>query len=276
MFLDFPSRVFKMESGYFKCGLPYARIGHGADSFVIFDGLGVENKAPSGMSLRMLKFAFKSYLEDYSVFLVTRKPRLPIGYTTRDMSRDYARMIEDEFSSPADIMGLSTGGEIAQYFAADYPHLVKCLVLASTAYKVGEEGKQLLKSWKEWAFQNRWTDVHVSSAVMYHGKFGRFMFRVLMRWFGRKLAGAPDDPSDYIKTIEADICHDASGHLGNIEVPTLVIGGANDVFYPEPLIRKTAEMISNAKLILYQNVGHKYPAKIKKKFDDDVLSFLRG
>ena len=265
-----------MESGYFNGGLPYARIGQGPDSLIIFDGLGLENKSSSGMSLRMLKFAFKSYLEKYSIFLVTRKPGLPEGYTTQDMSRDYAMMIEEKFSSPPDIMGLSTGGEIAQYFAADYPHLVKRLVLGSTAYKVGGEGKRLLKCWKEWALQDRWTDIHVSSGVMYHGKLSRLMFQLLMRLFGRKLAGAPPDPSDYIVTIEADMRHDASESLRKIEVPTLVIGGTNDVFYPEPLIRKTAEKISNARLILYQNVGHKFPAKIKKRFDDDVLSFLGG
>ena len=116
----------------------------------------------------------------------------------------------------------------------------------------------------------------MSSAVMYHGKLGKAMYRLLMRMFGRKLAGAPHDPSDYIVTIEADIHHDASESLRKIKAPTLVIGGTDDVFYPEPLIRKTAEKISNARLILYQNVGHKFPAKIKKRFDNGVLSFLTG
>lgn len=265
-----------MESGYFKSGLPYARIGWEPDSLIIFDGLGLENKPQSGISLRMLKFAFKSYLEKYSVFLVTRKPCLPEGYTTRDMSNDYARMIQEEFNAPVDIMGLSTGGEIAQYFAADYPHLVRRLVLGSTAYKVGDEGKRLLRSWKKWTLQDKWKDIHVSSAVMYHGKFGKAMYRLLMRFFGQKLVGAPSDPSDYIVTIEGDLTHDASESLRKIQAPTLVIGGTNDVFYPEPLIRKTVEKISNARLILYRNVGHKYPAKIKKRFDNDVLSFLGG
>jgi len=170
----------EIESGYFNCGLPYARIGCGSDSIVLFDGLGVENKAPVGMNLRMLKVAFKAYLKNYSVYIVTRKPELPGGYTTRDMSDDYARMIRDEFSSPPHIMGLSTGGEIAQHFAADYPQLVKRLVLGSTACKVGEQGKDLLKCWREWALQNRWTDIHVNSAVMYSGKMGRMLFKLIM------------------------------------------------------------------------------------------------
>lgn len=156
-----------MKSGYFNCGLPYARIGCGSDSIVLFDWFGVENKAPVGINLRMLRKAFKAYLKNYSVYLVTRKQGLPGGYTTRDMSDDYARMIRDEFRSPPDIIGLSTGGEIAQHFAADYPQLVKRLVLGSTASKVGEQGKVLLKCWRELALQNLWKAIHVSSAVMY-------------------------------------------------------------------------------------------------------------
>jgi len=44
--LAVPERRPEMKSGYFNCGLPYARIGCGSDSIVLFDGLGEENKAP--------------------------------------------------------------------------------------------------------------------------------------------------------------------------------------------------------------------------------------
>ncbi|MBT3368057.1 MAG: hypothetical protein HN416_12955 [Nitrospina sp.] len=267
-------RSDEMKSGFFNCGLPYARIGCEADAIIIFDGLGVENKAPAGMNLRMLKVAFKAYLKNYSVFLVTRRPGLPEGYTTRDMSDDYARMIKDEFSSPPDIMGLSTGGEIAQHFAADYPQLVKRLILGSTACKVGEQGVELLKCWREWAIQNRWTDIHVSSAVMYSGRMGRLLFKLIMRLFGRTLAGAPDDPSDYVVTIDADLNHDTTDRLGEIKAPTLIVGGTDDVFYPEPLVNETAEGIPNITQHLYEAVGHKFPPRIKRRFDDDVLTFL--
>ncbi len=263
-----------MESGYLYGGLPYARIGKRSRVILLFDGLGVENKTPTGMGLRMFKLAFQSYLKQYSVFLVTRKQGLPVGYSTRDMSHDYARMVESEFSSPPHVVGLSTGGEIAQYFAADYPHLVNRLVLGSTAFRVGEEGKDLLRHWRTWALENRWTDIHVSSSVMYSGKAGRLVFRWMMRLLGTTLAGAPNDPSDYIVTIDADLNHDAAHRLKEIKAPTLLAGGTEDVFYPSGLIRETARRISNSQLLLYEGAGHKYSAGTKKRFDNDVLEFL--
>lgn len=79
----------------------------------------------------------------------------------------------------------------------------------------------------------------------------RILFKLVMRLFGRTLAGAPDDPSDYVVTIYADLKHDTSDRLGEIKAPTLLIGGTDDIFYPAPLICETAGGIPNATLLFY-------------------------
>jgi pimeloyl-ACP methyl ester carboxylesterase len=61
--------------------------------------------------------------------------------------------------------------------------------------------------------------------------------------------------------------------LAEIRVPTLVVGGDNDPFYTQRLFRETAEGIPNARLILYQGMGH--PA-FGKQFRRDVLAFLKA
>jgi len=79
----------------------------------------------------------------------------------------------------------------------------------------------------------------------------------------------PPDPSDGLVEIEADDKHDFKERLAEIKVPTLVIGGEEDFFYP---IRETAAGIPNAKLVLYKGVGH--GAMIKRQFSEDVVAFL--
>lgn len=55
-------------------------------------------------------------------------------------------------------------------------------------------------------------------------------------------------------------------------MPTLVAGGESDPFYSPTLFRETAAGIPNAKLCLYEKMGH--PAG-GKQFRRDVLAFLR-
>jgi len=59
------------------------------------------------------------------------------------MSDDYAVMIKNELGGVADIIGVSTGGAIAQHFAIDHPDLVGRLVLVMTGFRLTEEAKEL-------------------------------------------------------------------------------------------------------------------------------------
>ena len=82
----------------------------------------------------------------------------------------------------------------------------------------------------------------------------------------------PDDPTDLVVTIEAEDKFYFKEQLERIVAPTLVIAGTRDFFYTEELFRETAEGIPDARLILYQGMGH--PAS-GKQFRQDVLKFLR-
>ena len=75
-----------------------------------------------------------------------------------------------------------------------------------------------------------------------------------------------------IATYEASNKHESRDRLAEIKARTLVVAGDNDPFYTTASFRETAEGIPNAKLILYQGVGH--PAS-GKRFVHDVLSFLK-
>jgi pimeloyl-ACP methyl ester carboxylesterase len=125
------------ESGFFKGGLPYNRLGNGPRNLVAFQGLVPENRPLPGLMGRMLLVPFRQLSKHYTVYVVNRRPGLRPGYTLVDMASDYAAMVQGELGGPVDLIGLSTGGSIAQVFAADHPQLVSRLVLYSSAYKPG-------------------------------------------------------------------------------------------------------------------------------------------
>ena len=67
----------------------------------------------------------------------------------------------------------------------------------------------------------------------------------------------PDDASDYIATIEADLGHDATDALSRIAATTLVIAGSRDL--PSTPTRSFARPPNGslaATLRLYDGVGH--------------------
>ncbi|MBS7616940.1 hypothetical protein KEJ45_07065 [Candidatus Bathyarchaeota archaeon] len=66
-------------------------------------------------------------------------------------------MVKEEFKAPIDVMGISTGGTIAQYFALNNPQLVSRLVLAMTGYCLSDDGKKLQRQVGEFARLGKWT-----------------------------------------------------------------------------------------------------------------------
>ncbi|MBM4400673.1 MAG: alpha/beta hydrolase [Crenarchaeota archaeon] len=262
----------KVTKGYFRSGLPYVGIGNRLHILVIFEGLSFENKAPSGFTLRMIAGSYKRFAKDYTVYSVGRKPSLPSGYSTRDMSEDYATTIRDELGGPLDIMGLSTGGTIAQHFAADHPDLVRRLVLAMTGYSLSEKGRQLQMHVGDLARQGKWNAAYsaIMDGVYHKGGIKKRLYKLLM-WFFATFS-APTDPSDLRVTIEAEDKHNFKDRLAEIKVPTLVIGGEEDYFYP---VRETAAGIPNAELILYEGFGHNAMFDNSRQFQEDILTFLK-
>ena len=259
----------EITTGYSKNGLPYTRLGNSPHILVIFDGLDFAHKPPSALMLRMLPGSIKHISESFTVYQVSRKPGLPEGYSMRDMSNDYADMIRDELGGPVDIMGLSTGGPIAQHFAVDHPNLVRHLILAMTGYRLSDNGKQLQRKLAELAREGKWRATAATLAGAMSSGVAKPFFVSLFWLFGKGMFGSPATPSDGVVEIEAEDKHDFKDRLIEIRVPTLVIGGEKDFFYP---VKETADGIPNARLVLYKGAGH--TALMKRQFGEDVLAFL--
>ena len=267
------------SAGYFRSGLAYNRFGHGARPLVIFQGLEFENKPLAGLMLPLFSvvYTFLFLDKDYTTYIVNRKPGLPEGYTLKDMSDDYATMIKQEFGGPVDIIGVSTGGAIAQHFAADHPDLILKLVIHSSAYTLSDAGMREELHIGHLARQHLWRDAYtilVSPMFPQNGimKYVSAPLVWLVSQLGGILFGAPADPSDLVITVEAEEKHNFKDRLNQISAPTLVIAGDKDPFYTEALFRATAEGIPNARLILYKGMGHPAYGKL---FHHDVLVFLK-
>ncbi len=263
-------RARAMEKGLLTGGLSYVRLGNGRRTVVIFPGL-----ADAAWDVTSQKWDFPSQyrrLADTStVYIVSRKRGMPRGYTTRDMAADYARAFECEIGT-ADVLGISLGGYVAQHFAADYPEYVNRLIIACAAYRVSDEGRKAPEHWLALAREERWREFYqdISRVTMaeYHKTFTRFLIPLLRTM--------PCNPADFLVSLEACLAHDSSESLSQIQAPTLVIGGTQDIFFPPSLLRETASRIPSAVLGLIPGGGHSAYELHKAEFEDAVLEFLEG
>ena len=129
---------------------------------------------------------------------MTRKIGLPKGYSTRDMSEDYATMIVDEFrGGPVDVIGMSYGGLIAQHFAADHPDLVCHLVIAMAAYRVGDAGKELDKRAAELMSRGKMREASTTMiSTVYPDGIKKHFFKLVIWLFSPFMWSPPSNPSD--------------------------------------------------------------------------------
>lgn len=260
----------KALTGYSSNGLPYACIGNGTRNLVVFEGLDFRHRPPSTVMLRMGTAYLRALTNSYRIYIVSRRPGLPHGYSLRDMSDDYAVMIENEMGGAADIIGVSTGGSIAQYFAIDHPNLVRRLVLVMTGLRLTDEAKELQMRVADLASKRkrRAACALLGTAIVRKGA-GRHLFEWFMWMLGPYII--PADASDGIVEIDAEDRHDLGECMGRIRADTLVIGGREDFFYP---VRETAEKIPNARLVLYPNLGHNAMFVKSRQFGDEIKAFL--
>jgi len=259
-------------TGYSGNGLPYACIGNGTRNLVVFGGLEFQHKPPSGIMLRMSTGYLRGLTNDYRIYIVSRRPGLPLGYSLSDMADDYAVMIKNELGGMADIIGVSTGGAIAQHFAIDHPDSVRRLVLVMTGFRLTEEAKELQMKVADLAQKGK---RRAASALLGTAIIRRGIAKHVFKWFMWLLGplSIPADPSDGIVEIEAEDRHDLSDRLGRIKADTLVIGGEEDFFYP---VRETAGKILNARLVLYTNLGHNAMFARSRQFGEEIRAFLLG
>ncbi|MBM4242081.1 MAG: alpha/beta hydrolase [Euryarchaeota archaeon] len=260
----------KMREGFLEGGMPYVAMG---------DGPPLVYMRSLPLSERMYKYELNILpllAPNFTVYAVDRKPGIKKGATMRDLASGYARAIESEFGEAVNVMGLSSGGAIAMQFAIDFPHLVRKLVLVAIAYRVGSEGLKLELKYADLLAQGRFRD---AARVFYPTVFAESSFSQWLLggiiWLAEPLFLRPTNPEDTINTLLADENFNVEEDLHKITAPTLLIGGERDFFFPEKLLKHTADLIPNSRLIVYPGRKH-IEVETDSRFAPDVVSFLNN
>ena len=265
-----------VETGFFEDGLPYARFGNKPNIMVNIEALSFTHEPPSGFRLRMFKNSAKIFTDDYTVYLIGRKQNLPEDYLFDKMAEDYAKTIRREFKGPVDVMGVSTGGQIAQYLAADHPDVIRKLVIISAAFRLSERGAEIERKSEEYFKQGKYgKSLAALLDLMFSSKFTRSIAKFFTRIFGGMVIGKVEYPNDFLNEIRGDREMNFKDRLEEIQAPTLILSGDSDIDYSAEDVRVTAENIPNSKLVIYKGYGHNLTVANREQVQKDILEFLR-
>ncbi len=267
---------YDVETGFFKNGLPYAKMGHGERVLFDLEVLSFDHAPPSGFMLKMFIKSHTPLAGDWTVYQVGRRPNLPADHLMDEMAVDYAEAIREEFHGPVDVMGVSTGGQIAHFLAANHPEVVRKLVIISAAYRLSPQGVEVEgRAGNLWGQGKRAQAIAALMDLASPPGIKQRVMKWLIRLTGGLLFRNIEYPGDFLVEVRADREMDFKDRLPDIRAPTLILSGAEDLAYAVEDVRETAAGIPNAELKIYEGYGHELSQTNAKELLKDVLEFLQ-
>ena len=251
--------------------MDYICFGRGEKVLILLPGLGDGLATVKGTAIPMA-LMYRIFSKDYRVYMFSRKNQLPKEYSTRDMARDQAMAMDALKIGKADVVGVSMGGMIAQYLAADFPEKVGKLVLTVTAARPNPILEESVREWislAELGDHAAFMDSNVKK--IYSDDYYRKKRQLI------PLVGKLTKPKSYERFFtQAGAClsHDAFDRLSQIRVPTLVIGGGKDLVLGGDASREIAAAIPGSELRMYECWGHGLYEE-EERFNTAVLEFLK-
>ena len=194
------------------------------------------------------------------------------GWNFRRVAADLAALLRERETGPADVVGLSMGGVIAQQFALDYPDLVRKLVLVSTFTVLRPSS---LSQWLY--FFQRLVVVHLVGLEQQSRIVARRVFPAPEQEALREMAAAQiarADPRAYRAAMRYLGLFDSRRRLKEILVPTLVITGERDTTVSPARQKMLADGIPGARQVILPGGGHAVAIDQAEAFNRELLGFL--
>ena len=199
----------------------------------------------------------------------------PTGqYSLTQMADDAIAVLDEVGAEDAHIVGASMGGVISQLIAIEHPERVRSLTLACTSCRHHAWREELLAEWADIAHRR---GIGAMTAEAARWVIGPRSFRRLtpaIGWMGPLAMSRP--PHAFTGQVGAilDIDDSLADRLSQIDVPTLVIVGNQDILTPRGDSEELAARIDTAELVVISGAAHVFMIEHASTFNRVLMSFL--
>lgn len=197
-----------------------------------------------------------------------------------DMADDIANVLAALGVAKADVLGFSLGGFIAQDLTRRHPELVRKLVLVGT----GPRGGDPTIDPQVFEVAPRPVPTVDDFLFLFFGRSDEAVQAGRDFWDRRHLRTDQDPPSspevadaqteslfDWLTPLSAE---DPFAHLREIEQPTLIVNGTNDIMIASINSWHMSQNIPDAQLIIYPDAGHAAHFQYPQRFLRHLSQFL--
>lgn len=266
----------------------YESVGDGP-AFVLLDGIGC-----FGYAWKYLMKHFAS--TNRFVHMHYRghgKSHVPADETLlsiQDICRDLAAVLDDDGVDAGILVGHSMGVQVIFEFTRMYPERVRGLVPICGSYGLPlttfHDNKLLHTVFPflyvpavlaPWAFSPIWKGLlptRLSYEIAIRGEVnGHLLKREDMMSYFHDLSSVPF--KIFVKMLDHASRHTAEDMLGEVRVPTLIIGGEHDTFTPVWLSEKMQRLVPGSELLFIPHATHTAPIEAPDLINLRLEKWLR-
>ncbi len=241
--------------------LAYDAVGQG-ESVLFVSGLGGmgafwgEQVAAFGASFRVLTFDHRG---------VGRSTGEP-PYSVAQWCGDVLALLDREGIERVHLVGHSTGGVIAQWFAAENPKRLHSLVLGGTWLKPDRRFRD------QFAFRKELLERLGGGAYRMLGDLLSYPAPDATATKSAEMTQA--ERAIIAARIDALLAFDGTALAPRIATPTLVVGAADDYIVPFSHSRAVADAIAKARLVCLPDGGHFFPRTRAAAYNAALAEFF--
>lgn len=199
------------------------------------------------------------------------------AYSLEVMADDAIAVLDDAGVDTAHVVGASMGGAITQILAVKYPERTRSITLACTAGRNHPWREELLTEWRDNALERGIGSMGHDAARWVIGPRSFRRLLPAIGWLGPLALGRPSHAfaaqCNAILTAADDHQH-LIDRLPDIEVPTLVLVGNQDILTPRGDSEDLAATIPTAELVVISGAAHGFMVEHATSFNRVLLEFL--
>jgi 3-oxoadipate enol-lactonase len=241
------------------------------EPLVMIQGLGADRRGWTRQK-RAFSSKYRVLMPDNRGVGLSDQP--PGPYDLAEMADDVIACMDHAGIESAHIMGASMGGIISQVIGVLHPERTRSLTLACTACSNKPWRVELLEGWAEDAELDGMRQFAAKKSKWLVGPRSVRRFWPVLGLFGGLAinVGAQSFVAQLRAILDAD--EDLRFELANIDVPTLVIVGSQDILTPLGDSEELAGRIPGSRLAVVRGGAHGFMFENAGTFNDTVLDFL--
>jgi 3-oxoadipate enol-lactonase len=198
--------------------------------------------------------------------------------TVDDLTRDMVNLLDHLSIDKTIVCGLSLGGRITQYLAADHPERLNAIVVANSC--VDATDPSVIAASNSWIEMFEKPNGPLLRLQMIWPQMLNERYRasptadaVLANWtrINGKIPG-----SSFANIARGGQEFKSAERLKNVKLPCLVISGEFDKLFPPPVCKQIADLIPGAKFSVIPGARHLSSLDSPREFNDLLLSFLQS